>query len=344
MLSTLVVSVTLAIVVSAFCSLLEAVLYSVSPGQIEMLRKAGYKNAGVLIKLRSDIDKPITAILTMNTIANTIGAAVAGASAAVVLGEQNLVLFSMAFTLAILIFSEILPKTLGVTFAPNLAPYIARPLMMLVITLKPIIWLCQLVTKLIPHQNNRDTFSSEELKTIAALSRKSGNIAADQEMVIKNILNLNDKTARNVMTPRTVTFSLDENLTVGQAMEKETQLSSHSRVPLYNKTPDNITGMIMRKDVLLAAAHDNKGQKLSSLKRIIHFVAETAPLNRILVDFFDRHQHLFVVVDEYGSMIGIISMEDILEEIVGREIMDESDQTSDMRELARTQKRSSINQ
>ncbi|MBC8209395.1 MAG: HlyC/CorC family transporter [Desulfobulbaceae bacterium] len=342
MVSTLVLSIILAIAVSAFCSLLEAVLYSVSPSQIEMLRKAGYKSADTLAKLRSDIEKPITAILTLNTIAHTVGAAIAGAAAVVVFGDKNLALFSVIFTLAILFLSEILPKTVGVNFAPRLAPYIARPLMVMIILLKPIIWLCQLVTKLIPQQENRDMFSAEELKTIATLSHKSGEIEAHQETVIKNILVLNDKMASDVMTPRTVTFSLDENLTVAQAMETEKQLSSHSRVPLYSKAPDNITGIIMRKDVLLAAAHQKNKLKLSSLRRTVHFVAETAPLNRILVDFFDRQQHLFVVVDEYGSMIGIISMEDILEEIIGREIMDESDETRDMRELARKQKRTPI--
>ncbi len=300
-----------------------------------MLKKQGHHSASLLQELRDDIDEPITAILTLNTIAHTIGAAVAGAAAAVVFGEQNLILFSILFTLAILLFSEILPKTVGVSYAVLLAPYIARPLHWMIIILKPIVWLCQLMTRLIPQPENNDSISAEELQTIAALSRQSGEIGADQERVIFNILELGSRIVRDVMTPRTVTFSLDETMTVAEAMENRTSLSSHSRVPVYHGETDNVTGIIMRRDVLLAAAEQRHTTQLSELKSPVHFVAETSPLNRILVEFFEIHQHLFVVVDEYGAVTGVISMEDVLEEIVGREIMDESDKTKDMRELAR---------
>lgn len=335
MFSTLIIAVVLAVAVSAFCSILEAVLYSISSSQVEMLRKQGHSSAPLLQELREEIDEPITAILTLNTIAHTIGAAVAGASAAVVFGEQNLFLFSAVFTLIILLFSEILPKTIGVSYAVLLAPYIARPLQWMIIGLKPIVWLCQVVTRLIPQSENNDSISAEELQTIAALSRKSGEIEADQERVIFNILELGNKIVRDVMTPRTVTFSLDESFTVAEVMEKEPRLSSHSRVPVFSEEADNVTGLIMRRDVLRAAAEQKHTTRLTELKSPVNFVAETSPLNHILVEFFDRHQHLFVVVDEYGAVTGVISMEDILEEIVGREIMDESDKTRDMRELAR---------
>ncbi len=335
MTSTLILAVSLAIAVSAFCSILEAVLYSISSSQVEMLKKQGHNSASLLQELRDDIDEPITAILTLNTIAHTIGAAVAGAAAAVVFGEQNLILFSILFTLAILLFSEILPKTIGVSYAVVLAPYIARPLHWMVIILKPIVWLCQLMTRLIPQPENNDSISAEELQTIAALSRESGEIEADQERVIFNILELGSKIVRDVMTPRTVTFTLDETMTVAEVMKNRTPLSSHSRVPVYLGETNNVTGIIMRRDVLLAAAEQRYNTQLSTLKSPVHFVAETSPLNRVLVEFFEIHQHLFVVVDEYGAVTGVISMEDVLEEIVGREIMDESDKTKDMRELAR---------
>ena len=142
------------------------------------------------------------------------------------------------------------------------------------------------------------------------------------------------------MTPRTVTFSLDQDMSVDEAMKLATILSRHSRIPLYNDNPNDVVGIIMRKDILLAAAEQKNNLPLSRLIRPVHFVPETAPLNRVLVDFFERRQHLFVVVDEYGAMTGIISMEDILEEIVGREIMDESDKAKNMRELARRQYKS----
>jgi CBS domain containing-hemolysin-like protein len=207
----------------------------------------------------------------------------------------------------------------------------------MVFILKPIVWVCRSITRLLPQSKDEGNYSAEELQTIAALSHKSGGIEADQEQVIINILELKSKIVRQVMTPRTVTFSLNEHLTVEEAMKMVSQLSSHSRVPVYDNEPDNITGIIMPKNVLLAAAENKLHLTLSKLMHPVHFVPETAPLNRILIDFFDRRQHLFVVVDEYGAMTGIISMEDILEEIVGREIVDESDKTRDMRELARRQ-------
>lgn len=335
MLHTLLISVTLAITISALCSICEAVLYTVTASQVEMLRKSGNAAAEHLQNMRADIEQPITAILTLNTIANTIGASVAGAAAAKLFGDENLILFSAVFTLSILIFSEILPKTIGVAYAFRLAPTITFPLRAMVFLLKPIVWLSRSMTKLLP-QRVEDSISSQEIQTIAALSRQSGSIEENEAQVINNILDLKEKIVRQVMTPRTVTFSINEHLTIGNAMATLTELSSHSRIPVYNQEPDNVTGIVMRKDVLQAAAEGKNELKLSHFKRPAHFVPETAPLHRILIDFFDQRQHLFVVVDEYGTMTGVISMEDVLEEIVGREIIDESDKAKDMRELARS--------
>jgi CBS domain containing-hemolysin-like protein len=335
MLQTLIISVSLAIVVSALCSICEAVLYSLSTSQVEMLRKTGSKSGLILHNLKSDIDEPITAILTLNTIANTVGAAVAGAAAAHLYGDNNVLLFSAAFTLTILIFSEIIPKTLGVSYSYRIAPYIAMPIRFMVVSLKPIVLLCRTITSLIPQDTSEGSISAEEIQTIAAMSRDSGHLEEVQEKVISNIIELKQKTVRDVMTPRTVTFSLDQNATVGDAMEMINRLTSHSRVPVYDSDTDNVTGVVMRKNVLLAAAEQKLDSPLSSLKVPVHFVPETMPLNFVLVDFFEKRQHLFVVVDEYGSVTGVISMEDVLEEIVGEEIIDESDRTKDMRELAR---------
>lgn len=335
MLQTLFISVSLAIIISAICSVCEAVLYTVTASQVEMLKKSGHSAAEHLQNLRSDIEQPITALLTLNTIANTIGASVAGAAAAKIFGDENLILFSAVFTLTILVFSEILPKTIGVAYAYKLAPTITYPLRAMVFLLKPIVWVSRSMTKLLP-QRVEETISSQEIQTIAALSRQSGDIEENEAKVINNILDLKYKIVRQVMTPRTVTFSINEHITVGNAMATLTELSSHSRIPIYNREPDNVTGIVMRKDVLQAAAEGKNKLTLSRFKRPTHFVPETAPLHRILIDFFDRRQHLFIVVDEYGTMTGVISMEDVLEEIVGREIIDESDKTKDMRELARS--------
>ena len=336
MLQTLIISVSLAVIVSAICSVCEAVLYSISASQVEMLKKSGSKSAFHLQKLRADIDEPITAILTLNTIANTIGAAIAGAAAAKLLGDSNLFYFSAIFTLVILIFSEILPKTLGVAYAFKLAPIITNPLRGMIFVLKPIIWLCRFITRILP-QKTEETISAKEIQTIATLSRASGDIEENEENVINNIIELKAQIVREVMTPRTVTFSMSEHITISSSMSMLAELSSHSRIPIYSGETDNITGIVLRKDLLQAAAEGKKQLPLSRLKHPAHFVPETAPLNRILVDFFDRRQHLFIVVDEYGTMTGIISLEDVIEEIVGREIIDESDEAKDMRALARAQ-------
>lgn len=336
MLHTLIISVTLAIGVSALCSICEAVLYSITSSQVEMMKKNGDPAATHLQNLRADIEEPITAILTLNTIANTIGASVAGAAAAKLFGEESLFLFSGAFTLAILIFSEILPKTVGVTFSNVLAPLVSYPIRLMIFTLKPIIWLCRFLMKILP-QKEEETISAEELQTIALLSRESGDIEESEERVIRNMLDLKGKIVREAMTPRTVTFSMEESLTVLDSMSMLSQLSSHSRIPVYHNEPDNITGIVMRKDVLQAAAEHTDSIPLSQFRNPAHFVPETAPLNRVLREFFDRQQHLFIVVDEYGTMTGVISMEDVIEEIVGREIIDETDENQDMREYARIQ-------
>lgn len=336
MLHTLITAVSLALIVSAICSLCEAVLYSLTASQIEMLKKSGHSSAIILQELRADINEPITAILTLNTIANTIGASISGAAVAKLMGDDSLIWFSAIFTFTILVFSEIIPKTIGVTFAYKLAPVAAYPIKGMVILLKPIIWFCRLITSLLPTRKDEGNISAEELQTIAALSLESGGIEADEEKVINNILGLKTKIVREVMTPRTVTFSLDEHLTVEGAMKMVIRLGSHSRLPVYDSEPDNVTGIVLRKDVLQAAAEGKTDLVLSDLIHPVHFVPETAPLNRILIDFFDRRQHLFVVVDEYGSMTGVISLEDVIEEIVGREIVDETDRDKDMRELARS--------
>jgi CBS domain containing-hemolysin-like protein len=331
---TLVVSVSLAVVVSAICSLCEAVLYSITGSQLEMLKKGGHATAEHLQNFKADIDEPITAVLILNTIATTIGSSVAGAYAAKIFGDENLLLFSASFTIAILIFSNILPKTIGVNHALKFAPYVTYPLRLMVVLLKPIVWLCRKITGLLPRKSE-ETISAEELQTIAALSRESGYLEENEQKVINNIIDLKNKIVRQVMTPRTVTFSLNEHMTVGNAVAKLNELSSHSRIPIYNRGPNNVNGIVMRKDILQAAAEGKNKLTLARFKHPAHFVPETARLNRILIDFFDRSQHLFIVVDEYGTMTGIISLEDVLEEIVGMEIIDESDKTKDMRELAR---------
>jgi CBS domain containing-hemolysin-like protein len=321
---------------------MEAVLYSVPNSHLEILQKKGSASAPFMKELKRDIHRPITAILTFNTIANTMGAAVAGAAAAAVFGEHNLVWFSVAFTFLILIFSEIMPKTIGVAYCRELAPWMVAPIRTLVFILKPVIFFFQLVTRLIPRHAEESMTSAEEVMAIAALSRRSGQIDLQEEKVITNILGLKDKDVIDVMTPRTVTFTVNEKTSVAEALAFKDKWHLHSRVPVYRDEPDNIFGIVLIKDILAAAADDMDSLELSALALPVHFVPETAPLSMVLLDFIKKKQHLFVVVDEYGSMTGVVSLEDIIEEIFGQEIMDESDQTKDMRALAKKRRKERI--
>lgn len=335
----LIVAAGLAISISAMCSLFEAVLYSVPSSHIEVLSRSGKFSGQRLKKLKTDIHRPITAILTLNTVANTTGAAIAGASAAAVFGEHSLGLFSAFFTLAILIFSEILPKTAGVAYNRTIAPVIALPLDWLVKLLAPLVWIVQAIARLIPTQGEELLVSAEEIRATVALSRASGKIDLQQEQIITNILALREKNVRQAMTPRTVTFSLSEHMTVAEATDFRDKWDLHSRVPVYDTDPDDVVGMVLRKDVLLEASERHGEKRLTEIMHPVHFVPESAPLNMVLLDFFEKRKHLFVVVDEYGSVTGVISLEDIIEEIVGQEIMDETDKTQNMRELARRKRR-----
>lgn len=337
MITLLIVAVSSAVLISALCSIIEAVLYSVPVSHIEILIKEKKRSGLLLKKLRSNINQPITAILTLNTVAHTMGAAVAGAAAISVFGEDKLTLFSVVFTFIILIFSEILPKTAGVTYAKPLASLIALPLSWTVKLLKPITFICHAFTLLIPGAKNSELVSAEEILAITGLSRKSGEIDREQEGVIKNIIELAEKNVRHVMTPRTVTFTLDKDLSIKAARALRDKWNQHSRAPVYDKSPDNIIGIVLRKDVLLHAAERQEHKKLSTIVTPVHFVPETARLNTVMLDFFEKRQHLFCVVDEYGGFTGVISLEDIIEEIMGMEIMDESDHEQTMRQMARDQ-------
>lgn len=335
MLVKLCLAAGIAILVSALCSIIEAVLYSVPASRIEILAKSGKPSGRLLKGLKNNIAQPISAILTLNTIANTMGAAIAGGYAAAVFGDTYLSLFSALFTFTILILSGILPKALGVVYSKEIAPWIAVPLYGLVKILSPIVWVIKHTTMVIPGYDKKTEISAEEIHAMTVLSRKSGVIDTQQEGIIKNIIDLKRKTVREAMTPRTVTFTLDKNLSVAEAQLMKDQWNRHSRVPVYDDNPDNIVGIVLRKDVWLCVAEGEERRTLASLMKPVHFVPETAQLNTILLEFFERRQHLFCVVDEYGGMTGVISLEDIIEEIVGQEIIDETDPTQSMREIAR---------
>jgi CBS domain containing-hemolysin-like protein len=333
----LILAAGFAIIVSGMCSLFEAVLYSVPISLIEAQAQAGKPAGRILKKLRKEIDRPISAILSLNTIANTAGATIAGSAFAAAFGHEWVGYFSAFFTLSILLFSEVMPKTVGVIYSRQLSSLIARPLQWLVWSLTPMVWLCRFATRLVAREKIIHRVSAEEIITMAKLGRLAGEIEPDEENVIRNILSLENKTAKEIMTPRTVIFSLSEHLTLEEAWEKG-GMWPHNRVPVYDENPEDIVGIVQRREVLSALASDKHQLRLSNLMKSAHFCPESISLDRLLVEFLERRQHLFVVVDEFGGLAGVVTLEDVLEEILGREIVDESDQVVDMRELARRRK------
>jgi len=341
----LCLSVGFAIIVSALCSICEAAFYSLPMSHIEITSRSHKKIGRILLEMKKDIHRPITAVLTLNTIANTAGATLSGAAAAAVFGADSMVWFSVFFTLAILLFSEILPKTLGVSYCRELAVWIAYPLQWMVKLLAPFILLIQAITRLLPAKDDGLLVSAQEIQALARQSHRSGEISLQERRVITNILDLKDKNVRQIMTPLTVTFMLDANLTVAKAMQaNETLLNMHSRIPVYEKNTDEVVGIVLRKDLFSWATQGAEEKTLREFMQPVHFVPETGHLTAVMLEFFEHRKHLFVVVDEYGSVTGVVSLEDIIEEIVGREIIDESDRTMDMRELAKRKRLSFMTQ
>jgi len=330
----LVIAVCFAIFISAGCSLFEAVLYSVPARHIETLVQRGKSGGKIFEEMRRDVDRPIVAILSLNTIAHTAGAAVAGWAAGAVFGHHWLGWFSAIFTLVILVFSEIIPKTAGVVYGRPLIPIVAYPLKWLVWFMTPAIWLSSFITRLIARGKSDEVITGEEIRVMARLSLRTGGIKPYQEEAIERILTLQNKKVKDVMTPRTVVFSLSEHITLEEASRIPTPWE-HSRFPVYDQDVEDVVGVVLTREVFFSLAEGKKDMCLTELMRPVHFVVETAELNKVLIEFLDLRQHLFVVLDEYGGVSGLIALEDILEEILGREIIDESDEVVDKRELAR---------
>ena len=337
----LILAVSLAVLISASCSVTEAVLYSIPWSHIEKLRDSGKKSGSILYRLRSNIEEPITAVLTLNTIANTAGAAVAGAAFAEVFPQQYMPAFAGGFTLAILVFSEILPKTLGVSYAPSLAPVIARPLLFLIVALKPAIIVGKWLTTLLTPDEQGPHATEDDIRAVVSLSRRAGTIKPYEETSIRNILLLDQKRVEDIMTPRTVTFALPMDASAAEARE-EGDFWHYSRIPVYDEDNEDMVGIVLRRSVLEELAADRHSTRLQEIMRPVHFVLESVTLDKLLPMFLELRMHLFVVLDEYGGLAGVVSLEDVVEEIIGKEIVDETDRVEDLRTLAKRKKKQLI--
>jgi CBS domain containing-hemolysin-like protein len=320
---------------SFLCSIAEAVLLSVTSAYIALQEEDGHASGKILRGLKDNINQPLAAILTLNTIAHTAGAAGAGAQAAAVFGSAYLGIASAILTLLILVFSEIIPKTLGATYWRQLAPATAFVLRFLVWILYPFVKMSEWLTRGLTEAPTLSGYSRQEFAAMADLGAAEGELGRQESQVVKNLLALQDTPVHAAMTPRTVLFSLSDQTTVEEFFHRYEQ-EPFSRIPVYAKDDaDNVTGFVLRSDLLLAQARGNNRKLLENYRREMPSVPETLTLRRAFNRAQQTRSHMMLVVDEYGDMQGILTLEDIIETLLGLEIVDESDSTIDMQELAR---------
>jgi len=331
-----------AVSISSFCSLTEATLYAVPWSSIERLRGAGHRSGELLHTLRSHVDKPIAAILTLNTLVNTAGSVIAGAAAASVLGPEYMSVFVLFFCVLILMFGEIIPKTLGVVHASSLAPLLAMPIHLLTRFCTPVIWFFGLINRLLLPKTSPHALATEaDIMAVVSLSRKEGAIRPAEEVIIGNILGLDQKRVYDIMTPRPVVFSLPVDMPLEEAYAAH-GLWNFSRIPLYAGNNEELVGMVSCRTMARRMAAGDVRHTLGELMQPMHFVLESLPLHELLKQFLNSRMHLFAVLDEFGGLAGVVSLEDVLEEILGREIVDESDPATDLQEVARKRRRALI--
>lgn len=324
----------LAIGVSFFCSISEAVLLSLRPSYISVLEHEGKGGAKYLSGLYNNLDRPLAAILTANTIAHTVGAAGVGAQAAMVFGSEYLGIISAVLTLLILVFSEIIPKTLGATYWQQLAPTFGFLIHGLTVVLLPFVWLSEKLTRLMSRSNKSAyTFSRDEMEAMVEIGAKEGLLDLKESQIVANLMKLHKLSVRNIMTPRSVIFSVKEDSTVAEFFKAHSQ-KPFSRIPVYGKNTDDINGYILKTDLLIAQAKDQFDKELKEFKRDFLIVPDVLTASDIFDRLMREKSHIALVIDEYGSIQGLVTLEDVVETLIGLEITDELDKVEDMQALA----------
>lgn len=331
--TSLIIYFLLAIFVSFLCSLLEAVILSLTHAHIQVLIKQGHRSGRLLRSLKENIDRPLAAILTLNTIAHTVGAAGVGAQALHLYGSKWVALFSAILIFCILVFSEIIPKTLGAVHWKRLAPSAAYLVKGLIYLTYPLVIAFERLSRLLASRRDQVKVTREEVIAAADMSKAEGELADRERRVINNLLGLKNIYANDVLTPRSVLCALPNNQTVGQVMKEHTPIR-FSRIPVYGKDLDDITGLVNRFKLNRSFSQGLTEQRLADLAVPIHVVPESKSMAEILDEFIQRREQLFLVVDEYGGTEGIITLEDAIETLLGVEIMDELDSVEDMRKYA----------
>lgn len=324
----------LAVVVSFVCSILEAVLLSMTPSFVASMKQHKRRSAALLESLKRDVDRPLAAILSLNTISHTAGAAGVGAQAQVIWGDASLTIVSAILTLLILVLSEIIPKTLGATYWRPLAVPSAYVLKFLTAALLPLVWMAMGITRLLASDKPESRINKAEIFAMTMLGREAGILDKTETDAIRGVIAFGNTKVVDVLTPRVVTVIWPSSWTVGDVMT-EYETIPYSRVPVSGDSSDEILGYVMKDDVLKAAASDERAKPLSELMRTAIIVPEGVPLKRLFSRFLRQREHIAVVVDEFGGFSGVVTLEDIIETMIGCEIMDEVDEIEDLRQFAR---------
>lgn len=330
----LITYILVALGFSFLCSIAEAVILSVTTAYIALQEEEQKPSGKLLRELKGDINKPLAAILTLNTITHTMGAAGAGAQAAVVFGSAYVGVASAILTLLILIFSEIIPKTLGAHYWRSLAPATAYGLNILIKLLYPFVLLSEKITDAITSKDGLSGFSRKEFAAMAELSAREGELAQQETVILKNLLLLRETCVRDAMTPRTVVFSLADTIRIEEFFHMYDHIR-FSRIPIYKDKPELIDGFVLRADLLLAQARGNIDSQLENYRREMPVVLNSMSLSQAFDELMCQRAHIALVMEEHGGMAGILTLEDVIETLLGLEIIDEGDKAEDMQKLAR---------
>ena len=324
-----------ALLFSSLCSVAEAVLLSINPSYVAKLEKEGKPSAKKVKKVKSNVDRSLAAILTLNTIAHTIGSGGAGAYAAKYWGDGAVGIAMIVLTLLILFVSEIIPKTIGALYWRGLAPISARFILFLNFILYPFIFVSELLTKWLAGGHSHHGFNREEFTALAGIGAKSGHLDEKESQILQNLFRFPDLRVEDIMTPSTVVFALQENMTAHEVLQKHQKLH-FSRIPIFSENRDHITGFVLKNELLMDDIRNGGKTKLKDLtKRELRAVLDKTTLSDVLEKLLDNRDHILLVVDDHGGLEGVVTLEDVVETLIGIEIVDELDKHIDMRKVAR---------
>ena len=329
-----ILTILATVLISFLCSILEAVLMSTPISYLSMREEEGSKSAKLLKKYKTDIDRPLASILVLNTIANTMGAAIIGGIAAKLWGSTAVGIVSAVMTVLILLLAEIIPKTIGATYWRHLTGFTAGMISMLIVVTYPFVLIAEWITRIVDNDEDEQTVSREEVSAMANIGEEEGALEKSENKIIQNIIKLDNIKAFDVMTPRVVAAIAPEKMTLAQ-FYKNPAYNHHSRIPVYADSPEYITGYVLRTEALEMLANDRFKVRLGDIKRDITLFNEEIAISDIWEQLLKNKEQIGLIIDEYGCFTGIITLEDIIETIFGLEIMDEMDEVTDMQQYAR---------